>query len=269
MATTKPAPAATYERPDSLVPWAQNPRINDKVVPSVVDSIKRFGFAAPIVVRLEDRMVIAGHTRLKAALHLELDEVPVRFMDITREEAEALALADNKLGELATWDDDALTAVLQSFRADTTEMAGLGWSSEELKSLLDPEQNDPNYTAKIQSPIYTPKGDEPDLPQLCDEWKTATLLAEIDDADIPDDIKGFLRLAAQRHNVFDYEQIAEYYAHAPAEVQVLMENSALVIIDFDKAIENGFVKLTKTLGDAYTDTRFGGGPASEVDDASV
>lgn len=60
--------------------------------------------------------------------------------------------------------------------------------------------------------------------------------------------------AAQRHVVFDYQKIAEYYCHASAEVQALMEASALVLIDFDKAVENGYVQMTKALEEVYSET---------------
>lgn len=55
------------------------------------------------------------------------------------------------------------------------------------------------------------------------------------------------RIAALRHIVFDYGQIAEFYAHQDKEVQELMEASALVIIDFDKAIENGYSRFKEDI----------------------
>lgn len=58
-------------------------------------------------------------------------------------------------------------------------------------------------------------------------------------------------IAAERHTVFDYKKVADYYAHANAEMQNLMEMSALVIVDFDKAIENGFVKLSDELSKMF------------------
>lgn len=72
-------------------------------------------------------------------------------------------------------------------------------------------------------------------------------MAEIEQADAPENVKDFLRLAAYRHVRFDFESIAEFYAHADQDLQRLMENSALVIIDFDRAIENGFVAMTQSL----------------------
>jgi len=250
--------AATWEPAESLVPWESNPRINDHAVATIASSIERFGFGAPIIARTEDRMVIAGHTRLKAALSLGHDKVPVRFLDITRQEAEALAIADNKTGEIADWDEAALVAVLKGLKTTGVDLLdGLGFTSQEMSKLLESlhQGPDPDYTHKIKGPLYLPRGDQPEVESLCDETKSAALLTEIAKSEAPDDVKRFLELAAHRHTVFDYEQIAEYYAHAPKPVQDLMENSALVIIDFDKAIEQGFVKLSKTLAGVFDHER--------------
>lgn len=110
------------------------------------------------------------------------------------------------------------------------------------------------YTKKIQAPIYEPKSAKPPpIADLVDFTKAEQLLARIDGAKLPDDVKNFLRAAAVRHNVFRYDQIAEFYSHAPKDVQALMEESALVIIDFEKAIENGFVVLSEAIAGAYKD----------------
>lgn len=108
------------------------------------------------------------------------------------------------------------------------------------------------YTKKITTPIYTPKGEEPGLFELYDTTKAAALSAEIEgESGIPAEVKTFLLHAARRHVVFNYEKIAEYYAHAEKDTQLLMEKSALVIIDFNKAIEEGFVVLSEKIADAY------------------
>ena len=81
-----------------------------------------------------------------------------------------------------------------------------------------------------------------------DRTKTINLQKEIDAADLPASIAEFLRFAAERHTVFNFSQIAEFYCHANAKVKDLFEKSGLVIIDFNKAIENGFVNMTEQLG---------------------
>lgn len=105
------------------------------------------------------------------------------------------------------------------------------------------EEADQKYTSKIEAPIYEPKNPRPHILTLCDDGKTRALVREINDSELPDEEKAFLRNAAQRHSVFHYERIADYYAHATPVMQRLMERSALVIIDFNAAIENGFVRL--------------------------
>lgn len=125
--------AAVWVDRASLKPWARNPRKNDEAAKKVAESIKRFGFAAPIVARKADGEVIAGHTRLKAAEILGLPKVPVRFVDLDPAEAHLLALADNKLGEVADWDDAAVAAILSEYSLDDAELAG--WDSKELDKL--------------------------------------------------------------------------------------------------------------------------------------
>lgn len=129
------AEAAEFVDPATLRPWAGNPRNNEEAVDAVAASILRFGFAAPLVARRENRELIAGHTRLKAALKLGLDRVPVRFVDLGEAEAHALALADNRLGEIATWHDATLGEALRNLTAAEVDVGGLGWSDEALGSL--------------------------------------------------------------------------------------------------------------------------------------
>ena len=73
------------------------------------------------------------------------------------------------------------------------------------------------------------------------------MLNEINNSSVTEEQKEFLRFAATRHIVFRYDRVADYYAHQNKEMQELMEHSALVIIDMDDAIANGYVKLSKTI----------------------
>ena len=98
----------TYMDVDSLIPYANNPRLSDNAVDAVAASIKEFGFKVPTVVDGEN-VIINGHTRLKAAHKLGLKQVPVIVADdLTPEQVKAFRLADNKTSELATWDFDKL-----------------------------------------------------------------------------------------------------------------------------------------------------------------
>jgi len=105
------------------------------------------------------------------------------------------------------------------------------------------DEAEQKYSSKIEAPIYEPKNVKPHLLTLCDDYKTKALIREIEESTLPPEEKDFLNIAAQRHSVFHYERIADYYAHSTPEMQRLMEKSALVIIDFNAAIENGFVRL--------------------------
>lgn len=114
-----------------------------------------------------------------------------------------------------------------------------------------PREEDQKYSSKIEAPIYEPKYKQPHLLELCDKSKTHRLMREIENSSLPYEEKMFLMDAARRHMVFNYEKIADYYAHASKEMQHLMERSALVIIDFEKAIQFGYVKLCDDIRKQY------------------
>lgn len=99
-------------------PYENNPRFNDDAVEAVANSIQEFGFKQPIVVDSEG-VIIVGHTRYKAAQELGLETVPVLVADdLTEDQVKAYRLADNKVGELATWDLGALDIELDEIEID-------------------------------------------------------------------------------------------------------------------------------------------------------
>lgn len=137
-------PAAAWVSIKNLREWKDNPRKNDPAVAAVAESIKRFGFGAPIIARLADGEVIAGHTRLKAAIKLGLSEVPVRYLDLDPADAHLLALADNKTSEIAAWDDEALGRILAELRAKEVDLlAGTGFGEAEIDALIRSTQGLP------------------------------------------------------------------------------------------------------------------------------
>lgn len=109
------------------------------------------------------------------------------------------------------------------------------------------------YTKKIVTPIYMPRNKKPYILELFDNSKTIRLINEIKNSNISKEEERFLIEAAQRHTVFNYSKIADYYAQSPKETQYLMERSALIIIDFDKAYENGYIKLAGEVAESYLD----------------
>lgn len=152
-----------------------------------------------------------------------------------------LAKADNATSDNVEWD---VTMLMEDFSVEELKdwgicLGGVGCN---------------NYSRKIAAPIYEPKMDVPPMVSDCvNTDKYDQLIVEIERAKISEDDKRLLKLAAARHIVFDYKNIAERYVHADKDVQLLMENSALVIIDFNKAIENGFIKMTKRLQETISE----------------
>lgn len=113
------------------------------------------------------------------------------------------------------------------------------------------EEKPKKYSSKIEAPIYEPKNKKPHLLELADSGKTKRLIKEILASNLDEDDRLFLITAAARHTVFNYEKIADYYANSSKEMQLLMEKSALVIIDFEKAIQLGYVKLCSEIREQY------------------
>jgi hypothetical protein len=113
------------------------------------------------------------------------------------------------------------------------------------------DDSEKKYTTKINAPVYEPKNIKPHVLELYDNSKSQRLINEIKNSNITEDEKKFLIYAATRHIIFNYEKIADYYAHSNKEVQNLMERSALVIIDFEKAIQLGYVKLSEDIKSEY------------------
>ncbi len=112
---------------DSIREYEHNPRNNDHAVEAVAESIKQFGFRVPVVVD-KNKTIIAGHTRVKAALSLGMDSVPCLIADdMTPEQVKAFRLADNKTGELAEWDFDLLEQELAELTAFDVDMTAFGF----------------------------------------------------------------------------------------------------------------------------------------------
>lgn len=238
---------------DDLLPYAKNSRTHSpEQVAQIAASMVEFGWTNPVLIDANG-MIVAGHGRVLAARKLKMDSVPcIRLGHLTPTQARAYVIADNKLALNAGWDDAMLKAELDVLREEGFEMGLLGFSDTEINEIIEGSESD--YTAKIQTPIYTPKGEKPNLADLVDSSKFTTLCDEIKNSKVPEDVKQFLIKAANRHLVFDYHLIAEYYSHAPKEIQELIEKSGLVIIDFDKAVEAGFVELSKKLSEIYNVT---------------
>ena len=128
-----------------LIPYERNPRKNDPAVNAVMRSIEEFGFKVPIVVD-KDNVVVAGHTRLRAAKKLHMSEVPcVVADDLDDEQIRAFRLADNKTAELAEWDFDLLDDEIQDiFNIDMTDFGF---------DIFDPEEEHEEQQEKTQERV--------------------------------------------------------------------------------------------------------------------
>ena len=233
-----------YLDPAELIPYGKNAKEHPPAqVERIANSIKRFGWQQPIVVD-RNKVVIIGHGRLAAAKLLNLDKVPVKFEDdLTDAQVKALRLADNKTNE-SDWSEHLLAEELAELDIDGIDMSEFGF--ENLGDLIEHENP---YTQKTDIPQYSITGEHVTLDELFQDTKTRELLQEIDESHADEKIKAFLRLAAYRHVIFNYQNIAEFYANSEPEVQALMEKSALVIIDIDDAIKNGYTLLREEIAD--------------------
>lgn len=240
-----------------LIAYAGNPRKNDHAVEQVASAIKRFGFRVPVLAK-SDGTIIDGHLRVKAAKHLEMKEVPVVLCDDLNEaDIKALRISINRMAELADWDSELLSVELEGLAAEGFSIEDLGFDAaalEELGALLDgpkEELGEGEYTRKITVPIYEPQGSKPPIAELFHSEKTEQMLADIESSSLTKTEKQFLRYAAHRHTVFNFQQIAEYYAHSDPSAKRLFEDSALVIVDFNKALQSGYVTLGQELRASY------------------
>ncbi|EGG86900.1 MAG: ParB N-terminal domain-containing protein [Enterocloster sp.] len=146
-----------YADPLDLIPYENNPRINDYAVKKVLESIKEYGFTNPILVDA-GLIIIAGHTRREAAILAGLEKVPYIIKDdLTPEQVKAYRIADNKLAELSTWDEEALKAELFELQELDYPLEVMGFTEMDLKDLFE-EKEEPK--------AKKPKEEKTTLPML-------------------------------------------------------------------------------------------------------
>ncbi|MGH2232801.1 DNA modification methylase [Enterococcus faecalis] len=121
------------QKTEDLIPYEKNPRHNEDAITAVAKSIEKFGFKVPIVVDAFN-VIVNGHTRLKAAKYLGLKEVPTIIADdLTPEQIKAFRLADNKVGEIATWDEELLNAELDELADLDFDMTEFGFDLPDIE----------------------------------------------------------------------------------------------------------------------------------------
>ena len=244
-------PNVSYHPIQDVLVNEKNPRwIPDDAFERLKASISSFPQMLeirPIVVD-ENNIILGGNMRYRAAKAIGMETIPVaKVSDLNEEQKKQFIVKDNVSAGFwdyevlaNNWDDNALSD--WGVDIDYAKSHDEGYFSSD-----DEQDAAENYTRKIDPPIYEPSNERPDIENLTDTTKYESLLKEIESSDLAEKEKLYLRMAATRHIVFNYDFAADFYAHADTNLQHLMEESALVILDFDQAIEKGFVKLTKRL----------------------
>lgn len=236
----------------------KNPRwIKDDKFRDLVKSIKQspeFLDARPLIVYPMGNwhyITLCGNMRLRACRELKMESVPCYVFpkETPIEKLREYTIKDNLAYGQIDW--EAITTEwemeeLQDWSFDVPE----DWLNSE--SPMDGEgeqENSDKYSRKIEIPTYEITGEEPPITECIDMEAVERLLDEIDRSGVSEEQKRMLRFCAYRHARINFENMAEYYAHQGAEMQQLMENNALVVIDYDKAVERGFVEMTQRLLD--------------------
>jgi len=155
-----------------LIPYTKNPRKNDAAVERIANLIKEYGFKKPILVDEKNNKneIIAGHTRLKAALLLGIEKVPVIFADdLSPEQVKAFRIADNKSSEWAEWDISLLTEEISDLSETGFDIDLTGFSDIEVSNLL-PDYNDnssPDHSIYGGGvPVNDPMGEWNGMPEF-------------------------------------------------------------------------------------------------------
>lgn len=137
---------------EDIKPYENNPRKNDGAVDAIARSIEQFGFNQPIVID-KNNIIVAGHTRYKAAKKLGLKTVPcIRVEDLTDEEVKAYRLADNKTAELAGWDFNMLEKEIDSINEIDMKNFGFDEISADIGDLLEDVEPKEKEPKKVQCP---------------------------------------------------------------------------------------------------------------------
>ena len=148
---------------DKLIPYARNPRKNDNAVDKVAASLKEFGWQQPIVVD-KDMVVVVGHTRLKAAKKLGMQEVPVHIAkDLTKAQAKAYRLADNRVGEEAQWDNELLEFEFNDLTELDFDLSLTGFDDSEISNFAEVSEG-------LTDEDQTPDIPDDDFEQFCRDF---------------------------------------------------------------------------------------------------
>ena len=121
-----------------IVPWDKNPRKNDHAIGPVMESLERYGFVQPLIVRKSDMLLCGGHTRMKAAKLLWGEDfmAEVEYIECDDAEFSRLALQLNRTGEIADWDNEKLAQIMVELRNKDDDLTSLGWGHDEIEAII-------------------------------------------------------------------------------------------------------------------------------------
>jgi hypothetical protein len=230
---------------------------NERNLDLIKKSINEVGLGRSIVIDSENEIVCGNglvsqldkNTPVKVIETDGSELVVVKRTDLNTddEKRKKLAVMDNSTSDSSEFDID-----LMSEDFTNGELLDMGVVIPED---VEVEVEDSKYTRKVSIPVYEIKGEEPEISEMIDTNKADKFIKQIQEMDIPYELKKFLIDSATRLYEFNYSKIAEFYAHQNKDVQDIMEKLALVLIDVDKAIENGYVKMNSIIEDIFQSER--------------
>jgi len=222
-----------------IKPYAKNAKLhtNDQIE-LIKQSIDKYDYYSPIGVD-KNNVIVFGHGRFEAIKEKQnIDKLEVVDLSyLSSKEIKKLRILDNKIVS-NEWDDDLLNKEIEDIAKNMNKEY-----NEIAKELNIDLIKEKIYNNKMGTVMYSPSDICPEINELVNESKAIELIEEIKNTKIDDKIKKFLILGAYRHNIFDYSKIADFYVNQKDDIKTLMEKSALVIIDYGKAMENGYLKL--------------------------
>lgn len=144
-----------YQDISQIHPYENNPRNNEAAIEPVAQSIKSFGFRVPILID-QKGTIIAGHTRYEAAKRLGMDKVPCILVDdLTDAQIRAYRIADNKVSEASSWNNDVLRAEMDALKALDVDLSSTGFNDVELDGLLR-DMDDSDFEGFFTEPVQQP-----------------------------------------------------------------------------------------------------------------
>lgn len=232
-------------------------KLSNKNREKLAKSILKNGFIAPFFVwekreeAFQTYHLLDGHQRLNTLNWMknngwEIPELPVVLI-VAENEDDAKVKLLHITSQYGEFNLDELTDFIDSLNFDFEDSFRFVNKELNIDKLLNEEEKKSKYTDLIKAPIYEITGEKPKISTLYNNEKSEKYIKLIKEKNFNNQIEVFLIESAKRLIEFDYKKIAEFYSHSNKDVQDIMEKLALVIIDYDKAYENGYIEISNKL----------------------